>query len=160
MWLTGCQNRLQGLKNIWNLACLMGIQLSHFALGLFLLILVNDIVTRWVHEWVLTFLCSLIITLLIKDFMISFKCEKERKFCQIINWCRVFRDCLVVYIYHHLMNAPCVLDLLTVKDHIPSPEPQKYEKKGGQWYNQDDMVIKNGPQGKHLIIIVIGSKNT
>ncbi|XP_073230892.1 uncharacterized protein [Porites lutea] len=37
-------------------------------------------------------------------------------------------------------------DLLTVKDHIPSPEPQKYEKKGGEWYNQDDMVIKNGPQ--------------
>ncbi|CAH3128325.1 unnamed protein product [Porites lobata] len=37
-------------------------------------------------------------------------------------------------------------DLLTVKDYIPSPEPQKYEKKGGEWYNQDDMVIKNGPQ--------------
>jgi len=36
--------------------------------------------------------------------------------------------------------------LLTVEDHIPSPEPQKYEKKGGEWYNQDDMVIKDGPQ--------------
>ena len=38
--------------------------------------------------------------------------------------------------------------LLTVEDHIPSPEPQKYEKKGGEWYNQDDMVIKDGPQGE------------
>ena len=38
---------LQGLKNIWIPACLIGIQLSHFALGLFLLILVNDLVTTW-----------------------------------------------------------------------------------------------------------------
>ncbi|XP_078345353.1 uncharacterized protein LOC144630857 isoform X17 [Oculina patagonica] len=37
-------------------------------------------------------------------------------------------------------------DLLTVEDHTPSPEPLKYEKKGGDWYNQDDMVIKDGPQ--------------
>jgi len=40
------------------------------------------------------------------------------------------------------------LDLLTIEDHTPSPEPLKYEKKGGDWYNQDDMVIKDGPQGE------------
>lgn len=39
-------------------------------------------------------------------------------------------------------------DLLIVMDHTPSPEPQKYQKKGGEWYNQDDMVIKDGPQGE------------
>ncbi|XP_029197693.2 uncharacterized protein LOC114962816 isoform X9 [Acropora millepora] len=38
-------------------------------------------------------------------------------------------------------------DLLIVEDHVPSPEPQKYRKSGGEWYNQDDMVIKDGPQG-------------
>ncbi|XP_068688838.1 uncharacterized protein [Montipora foliosa] len=37
-------------------------------------------------------------------------------------------------------------DLLIVEDHSPSPEPQKYKKYGGEWYNQDDMVIKDGPQ--------------
>ena len=41
-------------------------------------------------------------------------------------------------------------DLLIVEDHTPSPEPQKYKKYGGEWYNQDDMVIKDGPQGKIL----------
>lgn len=43
------------------------------------------------------------------------------------------------------------LDLLTIEDHTPSPEPLKYEKKGGDWYNQDDMVIKDGPQGERKI---------
>ena len=42
-------------------------------------------------------------------------------------------------------------DLLTIEDHTPSPEPLKYEKKGGDWYNQDDMVIKDGPQGEGKI---------
>lgn len=30
-------------------------------------------------------------------------------------------------------------DLLTVEPHIPSPEPQRYEKKGGDWYSQDNV---------------------
>lgn len=38
-------------------------------------------------------------------------------------------------------------DLFAIEAHTPSPEPRKYEKKGGDWYNQDDMVIKDGPQG-------------
>ena len=42
-------------------------------------------------------------------------------------------------------------DLLTIEDHTPSPEPLKYDKKGGDWYNQDDMVIKDGPQGEGKI---------
>ncbi|XP_020609428.1 uncharacterized protein LOC110048011 [Orbicella faveolata] len=42
-------------------------------------------------------------------------------------------------------------DLLTIEDHTPSPEPLKYEKKGGDWYNQDDMVIKDGPQDTGVV---------
>lgn len=38
-------------------------------------------------------------------------------------------------------------DLLTVQGHTPSPEPKQYEKKQWDWYNQDDMVIKDGPEG-------------
>ncbi|XP_022793648.1 uncharacterized protein LOC111332557 isoform X4 [Stylophora pistillata] len=37
-------------------------------------------------------------------------------------------------------------DLLTVQAHTPSPEPKQYEKKQWDWYNQDDMVIKDGPE--------------
>ena len=28
-------------------------------------------------------------------------------------------------------------DLLTMEAHTPSPKPQRYQKKGGDWYNQD-----------------------
>ena len=39
-------------------------------------------------------------------------------------------------------------DLLSIQAHTPSPEPKQYEKKQWDWYNQDDMVIRDGPQGK------------
>lgn len=32
-----------------------------------------------------------------------------------------------------------VTDLLTMEAHTPSPEPQRYQKKGGDWYNQDNL---------------------
>ncbi|XP_027048140.1 uncharacterized protein LOC113675743 isoform X4 [Pocillopora damicornis] len=37
-------------------------------------------------------------------------------------------------------------DLLSIQAHTPSPEPKQYEKKQWDWYNQDDMVIRDGPQ--------------
>lgn len=39
-------------------------------------------------------------------------------------------------------------DLLSIQAHTPSPVPKQYEKKQWDWYNQDDMVIRDGPQGK------------
>ena len=30
-----------------------------------------------------------------------------------------------------------VSDLLTMEPHTPSPEPQRYQKNGGDWYNQN-----------------------
>lgn len=38
-------------------------------------------------------------------------------------------------------------DLLSSESHTPSPEPKRYEKKGGEWYTQDN-VDGNSPKGK------------
>ena len=53
-----------------------------------------------------------------------------------------------VLFYLYVLNLGFFSDLLTVTDHVSSPKPLKYKKIGGEWYNQDDMVIKDGPQGK------------
>ena len=39
-------------------------------------------------------------------------------------------------------------DLLTIEAHTPSLQPQKYEKKGGDWYNQDDMQTVDALEGR------------
>ena len=31
-----------------------------------------------------------------------------------------------------------VSDLLTIEPHTPSPEPQRYQKNGGDWYSQNN----------------------
>ena len=35
------------------------------------------------------------------------------------------------------MQNLAVSDLLTMEPHTPSPEPQRYQKNGGDWYNQN-----------------------
>lgn len=73
-----------------------------------------------------------------------------------------------VFIFY-LLSLGFFSDLFTVTDHVPSPEPLKYKKTGGEWYNQDDMVIKDGPQGKacskcdihmhHLLSLILNMYN-
>lgn len=35
------------------------------------------------------------------------------------------------------MQNFAVSDLLTMEPHTPSPEPQRYQRNGGDWYNQN-----------------------
>ena len=37
-----------------------------------------------------------------------------------------------------MIHLNFVLDLLTVEPHTPSPEPQRYQKNGGDWYSQNN----------------------
>lgn len=48
-------------------------------------------------------------------------------------------------------------DLLTMEAHTPSPKPQRYQKKGGDWYNQDyvDGSKTRGKKGTTLLIVCI-----
>ena len=39
----------------------------------------------------------------------------------------------------------CVLDLLAIKEHKPTVEAVKYEKKGGDWYTHDALNGVDGP---------------
>ena len=36
-----------------------------------------------------------------------------------------------------VMTQIVLADLLTIQPHTPSPEPKKYQRNGGDWYNQD-----------------------
>ena len=44
---------------------------------------------------------------------------------------------------HHFDMWNCFsADLLTVEPHTPTPEPEKYDKKDGQWYTHDGVDVK------------------
>ena len=45
-------------------------------------------------------------------------------------------------------TSPCVLDLLTLEPHTPTPEPVKYDKKDGQWYTHDGVDVKETQKRK------------
>ena len=48
-------------------------------------------------------------------------------------------------------NLIASTDLLTIEPHTPTATPQKYEKKGGAWYNQDGMETLYTPQGRRTV---------
>lgn len=51
-----------------------------------------------------------------------------------------------LYVYS---NGNCsMVDLLTVEPHTPTPEPVRYDKTDGQWYNHDGVDIKDTQQRK------------
>lgn len=41
-----------------------------------------------------------------------------------------------------------MVDLLTVEPHTPTPEPVRYDKTDGQWYNHDGVDINDTQQRK------------
>lgn len=41
-----------------------------------------------------------------------------------------------------------MVDLLTVEPQTPTPEPVRYDKTDGQWYNHDGVDIKDTQQRK------------
>ena len=48
-----------------------------------------------------------------------------------------------------------VSDLLTMEPHTPSPEPQRYQKNGGDWYNQNSTETPS--TFVHLQIVILSS---
>ena len=42
----------------------------------------------------------------------------------------------------------CIVDLLTVEPHTPTPEPVQYDKADGQWYTHDGVDVKDTQQRK------------
>ena len=68
--------------------------------------------------------------------------HSEHLLTTVVQW---FKDLWLMLVYIIVMLSA---DLLSIQAHTPSPEPKQYEKKQWDWYNQDDMVIRDGPQGK------------
>jgi len=44
-----------------------------------------------------------------------------------------------------------VADLLRIEPHTPSPEPRRYEKNGGDWYNHGNTEAKG-----IVIVLLVG----
>ena len=47
-----------------------------------------------------------------------------------------------------LTSITCIIELLTVQPHTPTPEPVKYDKTDGQWYTHDGVDVKGTQQRK------------